>query len=259
MKNQMSGLTLTTQNRELWDPCHASAYCTEAMRACSLHELQSARELVADASDAELLGAMAAKKTDMPLAQAALEEFIKRHRLAVYRICSNLVDRYGTASGWEAEEFAKAVFDRIFKAAHTHRDIDGQDKEKRLWRLKGWMGKIANSALVDKHRRSREVLFDDQFLAAVDDPEPPTDFPSRIHQLICDGVRQLPDRERLVMLRTLRFIQATKHQRLPNNVCKELRDTLHTTSANIRQIRKRAKNNLKAYFSQRGEDIRIFD
>lgn len=248
-----------TKKRESLRVLHASAYALEFMTKYSSLELQNARELVSDASNAELLGAMAAKDTDPSLAKAALEEFTTRHRLYIFRACSNLVDRYGTASGWEASEFAKAVFAKIYSHANTYRDIDQLNEDQRLKRLKGWMGKIANNLLIDRRRRIRDILFKPDFLAAIKDPGASYDFPTRTHELICEAVRQLPDRERLVIIRTLRYTHSSRHQRLPNNVCAELRGELHTTSANIRQIRKRAKSYLKAYFSQRGEDIRLFD
>ena len=83
------------------------------------HDLREARFLCADGLDDELLAAMGNKHVDLAVATAALEEFIRRHRLYVYRMCSNLVDRYGTASGWTHEQFAEQVFaEQVFVDHH---------------------------------------------------------------------------------------------------------------------------------------------
>src|SRR5438105_543601 len=117
------------------------------------HDLREARFLCADGLDDELLAAMGNKHVDLAVATAALEEFIRRHRLYVYRMCSNLVDRYGTASGWTHEQFAEQVFARVYKSAHTYRPINALSSSEKLRRMRGWMGRIANNLLIDKHRR----------------------------------------------------------------------------------------------------------
>jgi DNA-directed RNA polymerase specialized sigma24 family protein len=221
------------------------------------HELREARLLAPDASDDELIGAMAKKHVDVAVATAALEEFIRRHRTPVYRMCSNLVDRYGTASGWTQEQFAEQVFARVYKSAHTYRAVTPLSPGGKLRRLKGWMGRIANNLLIDKHRRCTVALFDDEFLKVLESPLEQRDFPNRIQKLLCEAVQQLTDKERLVYVRTLRYMQADsrRHSRLPNAVSRALRDELQTTAANIRKIRERAKRKIHAYLSDHGEDV----
>jgi DNA-directed RNA polymerase specialized sigma24 family protein len=222
----------------------------------SERELENARELSQDASDAELLAAMAARRADPVIARAALETFITRHRLYVFKVCRNLVDRYGTASGWDDEQFAKAVFDRIYRSSHTYRNIDGLTESGRARRLKAWVGRITNNLLIDKHRRCRSVLFDDTFLACVEAPSDKDDFPTDVHRLLHEAVQKLPDAQRLVMVRTLRYMQARRqHQRIPNAVCRQLRDQLQTTSSNIRKLRKRAWSQIKQHFADNGVDF----
>jgi DNA-directed RNA polymerase specialized sigma24 family protein len=218
-------------------------------------DLGDARLLVAEALDDELLDAMAKKHTDVALARAALEEFIRRHALYVYKKCSNLVDRYGTASGWDQQEFAEQVFDRVYKSAHTYRAIAALSREGKLKRMKGWMGKIANNLLIDKHRRCAVLLFDDEFLKVLESPLEQRDFPNRAQKLLCEAVQQLPDKERLVFVQTLRYMQAGKRPRLPNHAARALRDELQTTAANIRKLRERAKDKVAAYMANNGVDI----
>ena len=218
-------------------------------------DLGDARQLVTDASDDDLLAAMANKHNDLAVATAALEEFIRRHAVYVYRKCSNLVDRYGTASGWSQEEFAQEVFDRIYRSAHTYRPVFVLSSEGKLRRMKGWMGRIANHLLIDKHRRCIVSLFDDEFLKVLESPLEQRDFPNRIQKLLCAAVQQLTDNERLVYVRTLRYMQVGKRPRLPNQVSRALRDELQTTAANVRKIRERAKEKVTAYLAKNGEDI----
>ena len=219
----------------------------------SERELENARQLTSDASDAELLAAMAAQRGDPALATAALEEFITRHRLFVFKVSRNLVDRYGTASGWDDEQLAKAVFDRIYRSSHTYRDIDGLTESGRTRRLKAWIGRITNNLLIDKHRRCRAVLFDDSFLACVEVPSENDEFPTEVHRLLHEAVQKLPDAQRLVIVRTLRYMQAQRrHQRIPNAVCRQLREQLQTTSSNIRKLRKRAWSHIRQHFAENG-------
>ena len=223
----------------------------------SEQDLRDARFLSADASDDELLAAMATKHLDLAVATAALEEFIRRHRLSVYRMCSNLVDRYGTASGWTQEQFAEQVFARVYKSAHTYRAVPSLPAGAKLRRLKGWIGRIANNLLIDKHRRCTVSLFDDEFLKVLESSFEQRDFPNRIQKLLCEAMQQLTDRERLVYVRTLRYMQAgkTRRSRLPNAASRALRDELQTTAANIRKIRERAKAKVSAYLSEHGEHV----
>ena len=222
------------------------------MHDCSVEELASARELVGEASDADLLDGMAARDAQPALAVAALEEFIRRHRLFVFKVCRNLIDRYGTASGWNDEEFATAIFQKVYRSAHTYRNVDNITDVARLRRLKAWIGRIANNLLIDKWRRCRSVLFDDAFLQCLESAEPTADFPTEIHRLIFEAIQKMPDKERIVMIRTLRYMEARKHQRLPNDVCRELRDRLQTTSSNIRKIRKRANALIETHLAENG-------
>jgi DNA-directed RNA polymerase specialized sigma24 family protein len=225
---------------------HAFAYTGELMHTCSEQELASARELTPDASDAELLAAMAAQRADPAIAAAALEEFITRHRLFVFKVCRNLVDRYGTASGWDDAQFSKAVFNRIYRSSHTYRNIDGLTENGRSRRLKAWIGRIANNLLIDKHRRCRAVLFDEDFLKCVEVAPDAGDFPTETQRLLREAIQKLPDAQRLVIVRTLRYMQAREHQRLPNDVvgncetsCKRLRQ-ISAKSESTRGVRLRS-------------------
>src|SRR5438552_9103867 len=221
------------------------------------HDLREARFLCADGLDDELLTAMGNKHVDLAVATAALEEFIRRHRLYVYRMCSNLVDRYGTASGWTQEQFAEQVFARVYKNAHTYRAVPSLPAGAKLRRMMGWIGRIANNLLIDKHRRCTVSLFDDEFLKVLESTFGDQDFPNRIQKLLCEAVQQLTDKERLVYVRTLRYMQADRRRRprLPNAAARALRDELQTTAANIRKIRERAKAKVHAYLSEHGEDV----
>src|SRR5437660_8624712 len=106
-------------------------------------------------------------------------------------MCRNLVNRYGTASGWTHEQFAEQVFARVYKSAHTYRPINALSSSEKLRRMKGWMGRIANNLLIDKHRRCTISLFDDEFLKVLESTFGDQDFPNRIQKLLCEAVQQL--------------------------------------------------------------------
>ncbi len=223
-------------------------------RSCTNARLTESRLLVTDASDDDLLGAMAKKHEDLALARAALEKFMRRHVKFVYRACSNLVDRYGTASGWNHEEFSHEVFERVYKKAHTYRPVAALTAAGKLRRLKGWIGRITNNLLIDKHRRCRVLVFDDEFLKAVESPLEQSDFPDQTQKLLCAAIQKLPDKERLVYVRTLRYLEAGKRGRLPNQVSRALRDELQTTAANVRKLRQKAKEKVVSYMEANGAD-----
>lgn len=195
--------------------------------------------------DAELLERVAGRERDPALAKRAQAAFYQRHVRYLYGLVLRQKKHLLSVAGLAAEDLVQETFHRAFDKAHTF-DADGiTDPERLSRRARAWLGRMASNLLVD-HLRKRQEVAASPYLERVscdgiDEEGPPS--PRLLRVAHC--LEKLSERERDVLRITALHYRAGEHQRLPNEVSKELADRWETTNDNIRAIRTRAMKKMK--------------
>ncbi len=79
-------------------------------------------------------------------------------------------------------------------------------------------------------------------------------------QWMDEAFQNLNENEQYVIRATAAYERPDRtHQRLPNKVSKELARALNTTSDNVRQIRKRAKDAIEKYVKQKEAERSMYE
>jgi RNA polymerase sigma factor (sigma-70 family) len=194
-------------------------------------------------TDADLLGYMAMEEDDPGGARAAWGAFFVRHRESVFR---HVRRAYGSQLGGDAgaADVCAETFRRAFDKASTF-SPRAEDPEVVRRQVVAWLCKIAKSIFRDllRKRAKLPVLALVEDVPSDDDPdgEVPTDDESEQLARAKEAWAELDDRERTVLVETMEwFNNQTGASQMPKGVAKELADRLGTTTANLRQIRRRA-------------------
>ncbi|MHC4563817.1 MAG: RNA polymerase sigma factor [Planctomycetota bacterium] len=210
----------------------------------------------ADQTDADLMVAMAFAADDPPAAQAAWEEFYRRHVDYLYAVC---LRAYGPLLGGPAgvADLVADTFRRAYQRAEGFHDGGVTDPDRLRLRTRAWLGRIAQrlaqTTLRGRSRR-KETLIDLDHWQQVAKPADVADVdPERI-AAVRAAVDSLNEREQIVIRTTFQwYLPDQPHQRLPNDVAAELARTLQTTPENLRQIRRRAMRKIRTFLDQHGQ------
>jgi len=198
--------------------------------------------------DAELLRRMSVEPRGSPDGQEAWAEFYGRHRLYMYRVCYKAY--VATIGEARVAELVQDTFVRAYERSGTFVPDITADADGGRRRVRAWLGRISQNMLRDYFRREPHVIFLEESELQEEDRSPyspddvaPSDGAKRIEKALA----QLTLREQEVLRVTGMWYQPGRpQQRLPNSVAKELASSLNTSSDNIRQIRARAMNKLRA-------------
>jgi RNA polymerase sigma factor (sigma-70 family) len=203
-------------------------------------------------TDADLLLYMSMSAEEPSAARAAWEEFYRRHAEYLHAVC---LRAYGPSLGGEAgaADLVADTFQRAYEHAGTF-DAGGlSDRERLRRRTRAWLGRIAQRLAMSVFRgRSRlpaGTIAPEQWCRIAREPageESATDG-ARL-AAVRQAVEGLTQKEQTVIRVTFQWYEAgAENQRLPDDVCADLAETLQTTPENLRQIRRRALAKIRAH------------
>jgi RNA polymerase sigma factor (sigma-70 family) len=222
------------------------------------------QELIHAASDVELLEVIG-NKTDPAWSDAAFIEFANRHRDYMLSACSRTAEALN-GDAWVAdmlEDTFTEVYDQACKFSVPKDAARNVDLQRRY--VRGWMGKIAEFKLRGYLRgHDRESTQGEDGWEMVEqkhpiqsaevEPQASEDKSDGLSDLslVHEALEQLNEREQLVIRTTFQFYRiGEKFQRLPNKDADALAKQLNTTPENVRKIRQRAMENIRAYIAQK--------
>jgi RNA polymerase sigma factor (sigma-70 family) len=203
-------------------------------------EAQGERHWAED-TDEMLLSYMSQRDTHPTDAQAAWAEFYRRH-LEYLLFIARRIGR-GILDDSAINDLVQDVFMRAYERAETFDSGGLQEPEPLRRRARSWLGTIAKNILRDTLRAGSGISIIHLEHKELEDfaREPrQSDSDSPRMRLLLAAFGKLTKKEQYVLRVTLEWCEPGKHQRLPNHVAADLAKTLNTTSANIRQIRRRA-------------------
>ena len=215
-----------------------------------------------DEKDDDLLIWMSLKGEDFLGAREAFNEFYIRHVGYLYGVS---LRRYHMVAGGEpgVKDLVQDTFHKVFERAHTFQKSDSEEPTQQTWRVRAWLGRIAENLLRDRLRKHKhESIVDPHELPENPDTdnwgssEPNIDEEPNAQRLaaVRQALESLTERERQVLLVTYEYFQEGKeHQRLPNAVAAKLADDWNTKPENIRAIRSRALKKVKAYIDTQAQ------
>jgi RNA polymerase sigma factor (sigma-70 family) len=208
---------------------------------------------LAEEADGDLLCLMSWASDDQSLAQAAWSVFYRRHFEYVNFICRRAIE--GVLGCAEAvEDLVQDTFRRVYEHARTFTPGSDQDPDAKRRVVRAWLGRIARNLLQDRlrNRQARapeqtpgEGLWDILPERRNKETEEPsaTDSSALVREVL---LNDLTEEEQEVLRVTLQWYDPGRtNQRLPNDVAEDLAQRLHTTSENLRKIRRRAMQKVR--------------
>ena len=213
-------------------------------------------------SDVDLL--LQASLGDDPLiARDAQIAFYQRHVEFVYGICHQYRQILGGDEG--VRTLVLRTFQQAFEKADTFSDDGITNPERLRKRTRLWLSQIAKNLFRDALRirqskskkRSHEPLWvyvrsetEESLLPQHDHAVQAEDVndPSSVEmQALLEGLEQLTEKEREVLLISFEYFVPGQQLRLPDDVRKGLITRLRTTDDGLRAMRYRAFKKLKAF------------
>lgn len=209
-------------------------------------------------SDEDLLVYIGWKAEHPELANAACDEFYRRHLKYVYAV----IDRaYGSELGKDGVvDMVADTFLRIYERASTYQPCGETSPDRQRRNALAWVSTIALNLCKDHFRNpdTRIVLVDEW--SETTEPEARSDEyaePTWDGELKCihAAMEKLSEREQAILRVTMDYWKpGTEHQRLPNDVAESLARTFDITSDNLRKIRERALRKLRASVDECGKN-----
>jgi RNA polymerase sigma factor (sigma-70 family) len=196
----------------------------------------------------DVLLARISDKTDESSCRAAWGTFYERHAEYFYGVCMRTYRTILGETGVEdlvSETFLK-VYDR---SAASYRPAESGDVDFRRARVRAWLAAIAENLVRDIFRgrkRLPESRLEHEEWRDVSEHDKCAQ--STATQEVCRVMEEvLSERERDVLRVTFHWHDPTKdHQKLPDEAVEELERLWDLKPDNIRQIRRRALQKLKA-------------
>jgi RNA polymerase sigma factor (sigma-70 family) len=200
-------------------------------------------------TDADLLVYMAMKDEDPGAAREAWAEFYTRHAGYLQAVCQRA---YGDLLGGDTGvgDLVAESFRRAFDRAHQFTAVDAAGPDDLRRRVRAWLGRIAQRLFQDALRSRRRLGL--VHVEAEDWDRIPAPEPAAVPDLarverVCQALSQLSDREQRVLRVTFQWYRPGQtQQRLPSEVVDGLAEALETTPENLRQIRRRALEKVRA-------------
>jgi len=201
-------------------------------------------------SDEDLLVYVGWKAEHLELANAACDEFYRRHLKYVYAV----IDRaYGSELGKEGVvDMVTETFLRVYERASTYQPCGANDPDRQRRNALAWVSTIALNLCKDHFRNPEtQIVLVDEWSTETE-PEARCEHyaePALDGELKCihEAMERLSEREQTILRVTMNYWKpGSEHQRLPNDVAEELARTFHITSDNLRKIRERALRKLRA-------------
>ena len=199
-------------------------------------------------SDEDLFVLMSFQKEDEVEAQKAFRIFYSRYSKLLKALCNNVCTKFDVVDG---KEFAASVFNNTMLEIYHYPTYDS-----RKGKITTWVSKIARNEALEiikgfgLNNDYRHVPLNEAITEFVVDEENKEDeervnYDTPQKRVLDDALNSLSEREREILLTCILFQEDKKH--LPDEVLCDLNNRFGTTSAGIRQIKKRALDKVKAY------------
>jgi RNA polymerase sigma factor (sigma-70 family) len=200
--------------------------------------------------DEDLLVYVGWKAEHPELANAACDEFYRRHLKYVYAV----IDRaYGSELGTDGVvDMVTDTFLRVYERASTYQPCGEKDPDRQRRNALAWVSTIALNLCKDHFRNpDTQIVLVDEWSDATDPAARSEQYiaPALDGDLKCihEAMEKLSEREQAILRVTMDYWKpGSEHQRLPNDVAEELARTFDITSDNLRKIRERALRKLRA-------------
>lgn len=210
-----------------------------------------------DRRDNELLVNMSLRDQDPAAAKEAWAEFYRRFVGYLYNVCRkccNQILQHEASSGRNEElasDLVVATLQKVYERAETFNSGEITDREQVRRRIKAWLGRIAHNELISWLRRKPEIELR-EVLESYEDVPPLDDRVSPERQCVREAIEALNEKERTVVLFYMQYYNPSQaHQRVPNHAASELAAVLGTTTANLRQIKRRAFKKINTFILSR--------
>jgi len=201
----------------------------------------------AEPSDDDLL-AWISNESDDSARRAAWGVFYGRHAEYLFGACTRIYR--GRLDEGLVADLVEDTFLRVYeRAAALYRPADAGDAEFRQCRVRAWLAQIAERLAQDvfrgRSRRPAAHLEQEEWQGV---PERPESVRSTAAEELCRVMDEvLEERERDVLRVTFHWHDPERdHQKLPDEAVEELARRWNLKPDNIRQIRRRALQKLKA-------------
>lgn len=176
-------------------------------------------------------------------AKVAFGKFYQRHAAWLYnRLCrTNSVGLLRPSDS--VHDVVQETFYRAFKGAKTFNPNYVSDPRRLEALVRGWLGGIANRVIADMLRNSEHSTAESSQLESWHSAWAETDqsMPdSPVVKALQSELKKLsPLQQDIIAAAELYYQPNSNYQRLPNGVAKMLAEKHSTSSANIRQVRRR--------------------
>lgn len=196
-------------------------------------------------SDEDLFVLMSYRTENEMEAQKAFRIFYDRYKNLLWSLCYSVCKKLNI-DNWE--ELVKVIFNNTMIAVFESPTYDSSKSK-----LSTWMSKIAYNETLDlinesKISTGKTIPLNEEITNSIADEENVIYYDTPQKKLLDAALNLLSERDREILLTYFMYQEENKH--LPDDVLEELSLRYSTTSANIRQIKKRALDKIKAYISQ---------
>ena len=208
--------------------------------------LKNEKQTETSYSDEDLFVLMSYRKENEKEAQEAFRIFYERYKRLLWSLCYSVCTKLDLENG---KELAHYVFNSTMMAIYKHPTYDSRKSK-----LSTWMSKIAyNEALdfIKEHSMNdgKNISLNEEITEDIPDKEDYIiDFDTPQKKILNDALNMLSERDREILLTCYMYQEENRH--LSDEVLGELTEKYSTTSDNIRQIKKRALDKVKAYIIQ---------
>ena len=203
------------------------------------------RQTITSYTDEDLFFLMSLKDEEEDEAQQAFRIFYKKYSKLLWSLCYSVCSKIDISN---VEELAKCVFNNTMIAIYEHPTYDAKKSK-----LSTWMSKIAYHETLDLiadfkiNEIKKNVPLNEKIAETVPETEEIIDTETMEKRLLSEALNQLTERDREILLICMMYKEAHKHT--PDEILLELSNKYNTTTVNIRQIRKRALDKVKAYIT----------
>lgn len=212
-------------------------------------------------TDEDLLVYMTMREDDPLVANEAWAEFFRRHIDYMYEKCRDVCR--GILAGSGPDDLAQLTFIRAYEKANTFKTGGITDPDMLRLRVRAWLGRIAQHIYCDMLRgrkNSKELAVDKEELEDAPEQVQAAPTTSTYKALLDEAIESLSEKKQHVLRVTYQYNQpGKKNQRLPNHVAEELAKTLNTTSNNIRQLRRRALQEINQFIKSKTGAVKAAD
>lgn len=201
------------------------------------------KQIITSYTDEDLFFLMSLKDEDEEEAQEAFRIFYERYKGLLWTLCYSVCDKFDISN---IEEFAKCVFNNTMMAIYEHPTYDAKRSK-----VSTWMSRIAHNETCDLLAEFKindlrnNISINEEISETIQETEDFIDIETPEKRILTEALNQLSEKEREILLTCMMYKENQKH--IPDEILLELSNKFNTTTVNLRQIRKRALDKVKAY------------